>query len=244
MLDIFSSYLNPDEATIAAEAATVVLINQANPSLSSTTPTTTTTTTSAQDEFDNEEKILVMDSSSFDETKNFSLNQKKQVQDEEVVVQVEVEEEINPWWFLNPFSIFNIRKRLNLSASSSSSSKLSSSKQAQSKSQENNQTDKVEEGKKEEEAAVDKEEEKEEEVNIDDATTTSNPQELEQKVSQQNASDDEGISLPPRLDDLDLVTKKEIPKSTVESGSSNVSPAYKLIKEAFSEFQLFSKACE
>jgi hypothetical protein len=237
MLDIFSSYLNPDEATIAAEAATVVLINQANPSLSSTTPTTTTTTTtSAQDEFDNEEKILVMDSSSFDETKNVSLNQKKQVQDEEVVVQVEVEEEINPWWFLNPFSIFNIRKRLNLSASSSSSSKLSSSKQAQSKSQENNQTDKIEEGKKEE--AV-----KEVEVKNEEDTTTSNPQELEQKVPQQNASDD-SISLPPRLDDLDLVTKKEIPKSTVESGSSNVSPAYKLIKEAFSEFQLFSKACE
>ena len=256
MLDIFSSYLNPDEAIAAEAAAATVLINQANPS--NTPPPSSTTTTTAQDE----EKLVV--DSSLDESKNASLsqtneveNEQKEQEEEEVVVQVEVEEEINPWWFLNPFSIFNIRKRLNLSASPSSSSKLSSSKQAPSKSvQENNQTDKIEESKKEEETVVDVKEEENPDASPT-TTTTNNPKELEQEVaattlsppstSQQQSiddDDDEGISLPPRLDDLDLAAKKEIPKSTVESGSGNVSPAYKLIKEAFSEFQLFSKACE
>ena len=41
--------------------------------------------------------------------------------------------------------------------------------------------------------------------------------------------------------DLDQVSQKEVPTSTSDD---SVSPAYKLIKEAFAEFQLFSKACK
>ena len=55
-----------------------------------------------------------------------------------------------------------------------------------------------------------------------------------------NASYFEGsLNLPPKLN-LDL-TKKEAAKATT---AESISPVYKLIKNAFSELQLFSKACK
>jgi hypothetical protein len=53
------------------------------------------------------------------------------------------------------------------------------------------------------------------------------------------SGDELNVTLPLPQVNLDL-TKKEIPKSTVET----VSPTYKLIKDAFSELQLFSRVCK
>ena len=254
MLDIFSSYLNPDEAVAAEAAASVVQV--VDPSQS-------------EDEFghvgDEEEeeeevvresvndKILEMNQkepNELSDSRNLPLlnhsneNRSKEEQEKESVI-VENKEEVDvvasPWWFLNPFSIFNIRKRLNLQPSSKSS-KLLKIQTANNKTrvpeEENNNSSKLNEN-------LDQTNNILKETNLEQ--TTKNPSNAETQISSSlnNASNFfEANNLPPRLNDLDLATKKEIPKSTVESGSSSVSPAYRLIKEAFSEFQLFSKACK
>ena len=57
-----------------------------------------------------------------------------------------------------------------------------------------------------------------------------------EEITRDTADLNESLSMPQV--NLDL-TKKEIPKSTVET----ISPTYKLIKDAFSELQLFSRVC-
>ena len=213
MLDIFSSYLNPDEAQTEASIVKISDTSQVKDEYDQVTV-----------ELDEAEVVLEREETKeMGESNNFtsSLNVEKKVN---------VDETTDTWWFLNPFSIFNIRKRLNLSPSAPiKPNKLTKLVET------NNTTTKL----------VDNSNETNytppptlEETN--DNLNNESSSFLEESVSSSSSLENS----PPRLNDLDLATKKEIPKSTVESGSSNMSPAYRLIKEAFSEFQLFSKACK
>jgi hypothetical protein len=223
MLDIFSSYLNPDEAQ--TEASFVKLID----------------TSQDKDEYDQvtielDETDVVLDNEEtkeIEESTNFtsSLNQANDVEKKG-----DVDETTDTWWFLNPFSIFNIRKRLNLSPSAA----IKSNKPLKLV-QTNITTTKLVDGSSETNYTSSTLDETKE--NLNETSRSSESLNNESKFLEESSSSSLENS-PPRLNDLDLATKKEIPKSTVESGSSNMSPAYRLIKEAFSEFQLFSKACK
>jgi len=61
----------------------------------------------------------------------------------------------------------------------------------------------------------------------------------EKSTSTESSKNESNILTPPPTVQIEM-NKKEIPTSTVET----MSPAYKLIKEAFSELQLFSKVCK
>lgn len=136
-------------------------------------------------------------------------------------------------WFFNPLSYFNVRKNFKSPANKS---------KTKNKTEKNN--DALEEAKPQivesvevdqkptqDETSAKLEEKSVEEVKLDKVDENSN-------LEVGNKSD--GIVIPPTVN-LEL-TKKEIPKSTIEL--ETLIPPYKLIKEVFSEYRLFSKVCK
>ena len=140
------------------------------------------------------------------------------------------------WWLFNPFSYFNIRKNFNSKKNSKASLLLSNRNRAAETGQSSSSPQIQESPIVDDRNNTIKEKE---DTNVDNMADQYNNDNTADQVEISNASNfEDSLNLPPRLN-LDL-TKKEIPKSTIES----MSPTYRLIKEAFSEFQLFSKACK
>jgi hypothetical protein len=233
MLDIFSSYLNTDEATdsIIREKSEIDNLNTPNDD---------------DNQNDQEEE---------EASWNNDLNQDESLDHETPNSKMSNDEENNNW-LLRTLSFFNFLKieKINLESNKEKAEEgevLSSNKKNVSEKSDDALLSKIEsetvmtyENEAEVEEDLEVEEEKVE-LTVTMPTTVKKEandrlgQELVVDASINNASNfEDSLNLPPRLN-LDL-TKKEVPKSTIE----NMSPAYKLIKEAFSEFQIFSKAFE
>jgi hypothetical protein len=118
-------------------------------------------------------------------------------------------------WFFNPLSYFKIKNHPSYSKPSGLSKSLTKKKINE-----------------KQESAHDKN--KDEEVKANDAKLSNT-----KTVSAESSKNESDLLTPPPTVQIEM-TKKEIPTSTVET----MSPAYKLIKEAFSELQLFSKVCK
>jgi hypothetical protein len=132
------------------------------------------------------------------------------------------DEQNNTSWFFNPLSYFKIKNHPSYSKSSSHSKSNSKKKHDEKQESADSET-------------IAKSQSQTEELAKADDVTLSN----EKTASTESSKNESDILPPPPTVQIEM-TKKEIPTSTVET----MSPAYKLIKEAFSELQLFTKVCK
>ena len=147
---------------------------------------------------------------------------------------VKVSKDEESSWFFNPLSYFNVRKNFKSPANKSKTKNKTDKNNDALEETKPQIVEPVEEDDQkpiQDETSAKQEEKSVEEVILDKVDENSN-------LEVGNKSD--GIVIPPTVN-LEL-TKKEIPKSTIEL--ETLIPPYKLIKEVFSEYRLFSKVCK